>query len=80
MTLEYAQHKKSFTPFRMTRQEKKKIADPKIVTDAIEVADDAGLRYVSNNQPGYTRKAMGTTSSISTPRANRFATSSGYCE
>jgi DNA topoisomerase-1 len=59
VTLEYAQHKKSFTPFRMTRQEKKKIADPKIVTDAIEVADDAGLRYVSNNQPGYTRKATG---------------------
>jgi DNA topoisomerase I len=59
VTLEYAQHKKSFTPFRMTRQEKKKIADPKIVTDAIEVADDAGLRYVSHDQPGYTRKATG---------------------
>jgi hypothetical protein len=33
----------------MTRQEKKKIADPKIVTDAIEVADDAGLRCMSHN-------------------------------
>src|ERR1700724_4706135 len=41
----------------MTRQEKKKIADPKIVTDAIEVAEEAGLRYVSDDQPGYTRKA-----------------------
>ena len=39
------------------RQEKKKIADPKIVTDAVEVAEEAGLRYVSDDQPGYTRKA-----------------------
>src|SRR6202163_730684 len=43
----------------MTRQEKKKIADPKIVTDAVEVAEEAGLRYVSDDQPGYTRKAKG---------------------
>ena len=43
----------------MTRQEKEKIADPKIVTDAVEVAEDAGLRYVSDDQPGYTRKAKG---------------------
>jgi len=57
VTLEYTQHKKSFTPFRMTRQEKKKIADPKIVTDAVDVAEEAGLRYVSDDQPGYTRKA-----------------------
>jgi hypothetical protein len=26
-------------------KEKKKIADPKIVTDAVEVAEEAGLRY-----------------------------------
>jgi DNA topoisomerase IB len=43
----------------MTRQEKKKIANPKIVTDAVEVAEEAGLRYVSDDQPGYTRKARG---------------------
>jgi DNA topoisomerase-1 len=43
----------------MTRQEKKKIADPKNLTDAVEVAEDAGLRYVSDDQPGYTRKAKG---------------------
>ena len=55
-TREYAQHKKSFTLFRMTRQKKKKIADPKIVTDAVDVAEEAGLRYVSHDQPGYTRK------------------------
>jgi DNA topoisomerase-1 len=54
-----SRHKKSFTPFTMTRQEKKKIADPKIVTDAVEVAEEAGLRYVSDDQPGYTRKATG---------------------
>ena len=43
----------------MTRQEKKKIADPKIVTDAVDVAEEAGLRYVSHDQPGYTRKTKG---------------------
>lgn len=30
-----------------------------MVTDPIEVAEDAGLRYVSDGQPGYTRKAKG---------------------
>jgi hypothetical protein len=64
----------------MTRQEKEKIADPKIVTDAVDVAEEAGLRYVSHDQPGYSAKPRATNSSISTPRANRFATTSGYCE
>ena len=40
----------------MTRQEKK-IADPKIVTDSVDVAEEAGLRYVSDDQGGYTREA-----------------------
>ena len=35
----------------MSRQEKKKIADPKIVTGAVEDAEEAGLRYVSDDQP-----------------------------
>src|SRR6202040_3392306 len=43
----------------MSRQEKQKIADPKIVTEAAEVAEETGLRYVSDDQPGYTRKAKG---------------------
>src|SRR5678815_5167607 len=43
----------------MTRKEKKKIADPKIVTDAVHMAEEAGLRYVSHDQPGYTLKAKG---------------------
>jgi DNA topoisomerase I len=41
------------------RKEKKKIADLKIVTDPAEAAEEAGLRYVNDNQPGYTRKASG---------------------
>jgi DNA topoisomerase I len=41
------------------RNEKKKIADLKIVTDPEEAAEEAGLRYVNDNQPGYTRKANG---------------------
>ncbi len=39
------------------RQGKKKIANLKTTTDPVEVAEDAGLRYVSDSQPGYTRKA-----------------------
>jgi DNA topoisomerase-1 len=46
-------------PAKKIRQEKKKIADLKIVTDPEEAAEQAGLRYVSDNQPGYTRKAKG---------------------
>ena len=30
-----------------------------MATDAAEVAEEAGLRYVSDDQPGYTRKAKG---------------------
>jgi len=30
-----------------------------IVTDPVEAAEDAGLRYVSDEQPGYTRKQKG---------------------
>ncbi|HEV2047398.1 MAG TPA: DNA topoisomerase IB [Chthoniobacterales bacterium] len=41
------------------RKEKKKIADLKIVTDPAEAAEEAGLRYVNDNQPGYTRKPNG---------------------
>ena len=43
------------------RSEKKKRKSPKIevVTDPVEVAEDAGLRYVSDDQPGYTRKRKG---------------------
>jgi DNA topoisomerase I len=42
------------------RKEKKKIADRKVVVgDPIEAAEEAGLRYVSDDQPGYTRKLKG---------------------
>ncbi|MDQ2658962.1 MAG: DNA topoisomerase IB, partial [Verrucomicrobiota bacterium] len=40
-------------------REKKKIADLEIVTDPVEAAEEAGLRYVSDDKPGYTRKAKG---------------------
>ncbi|HEV8422897.1 MAG TPA: DNA topoisomerase IB, partial [Chthoniobacterales bacterium] len=39
--------------------EKKKIAQLEIVTDPETVAEDAGLRYVSDEQPGYTRQRRG---------------------
>src|SRR5438477_7699477 len=31
----------------------------KLVADAMEAAEDAGLRYASDDQPGYSRKAKG---------------------
>jgi DNA topoisomerase-1 len=41
------------------RKPKNNPAQSDVVTDSIEVAEDAGLRYVSDEQPGYTRKAKG---------------------
>ena len=41
------------------RAEKKKIDQIEIAPDPVEVAEEAGLRYVSDEQPGYTRKAKG---------------------
>lgn len=38
------------------RRERKRIAELKVDVDAEEAAEDAGLRYVSDEQPGYTRK------------------------
>jgi DNA topoisomerase I len=38
------------------RKEKKKIAEVKIIAEPVEAAEEAGLRYVSENQSGYTRK------------------------
>ena len=42
------------TTAKKPRKQKKKIA-----TDPAEAAEEAGLRYVSDDQPGYTRKAKG---------------------
>ena len=44
---------------RRVHKEKNKIADLKIITDPTKAAEEAGLRYVSDDQPGYTRKAKG---------------------
>src|SRR5438876_7804322 len=41
------------------QREKKNNGQLKIVEDSIEAAEEAGLRYVSDDQPGYTRKARG---------------------
>jgi Topoisomerase IB len=38
---------------------KRKTPTPKIVADSAEAAEEAGLRYVSDEQPGYTRKRRG---------------------
>ncbi len=40
-------------------KEAKKIEDLGIVTDPVEAAEEAGLRYVSDEQPGYTRQKKG---------------------
>ena len=44
---------------RKLRLEKKKIAGIEIVTDPAEAAEGAGLRYVSDESPGYTRQRRG---------------------
>jgi DNA topoisomerase-1 len=41
------------------RNKKNRLEKIEVVTDPIEVAEGAGLRYVSDDQPGYTRKAKG---------------------
>jgi DNA topoisomerase-1 len=41
------------------RKEKAKVPDLKIVTDSEEAAAEAGLRYVNDDQPGYSRKRKG---------------------
>jgi DNA topoisomerase I len=46
-------------PSKKLRAEKKKIDDIEIAPDPVEVAEEAGLRYVNDEQPGYTRKAKG---------------------
>jgi DNA topoisomerase-1 len=47
------------TAARKLASEKKKIAELEIVTDPVEAAEEAGLRYVSDDRPGYTRKRRG---------------------
>jgi DNA topoisomerase-1 len=44
---------------RNLRKEKRKIADLEVVTDPVKAAAEAGLRYVSDDQPGYSRKRKG---------------------
>jgi DNA topoisomerase-1 len=46
-------------PAKKVRAEKKKIDEIEIAPDPVEVAEEAGLRYVSDDQPGYTRKRKG---------------------
>jgi DNA topoisomerase I len=41
------------------RQERKKVAELRIVSDPVDAAEEAGLRYVTDEQPGYTRKRKG---------------------
>ena len=41
------------------RRKTKKVSDLKVVTDPVEAAEEAGLRYVSDDRPGYTRRSKG---------------------
>lgn len=47
------------TKSRDLRKERRKIADLKVAVEPAEAAEEAGLRYVSDDQPGYTRKPRG---------------------
>src|SRR3954465_11842604 len=46
-------------PSKKLRAEKKKIDKIELAPDPAEVAEEAGLRYVNDEQPGYTRKKKG---------------------
>ena len=45
--------------FAKKRHGKRQISDTKIAADSLEAAEDAGLRYVSDDQPGCSRKRKG---------------------
>jgi DNA topoisomerase-1 len=47
------------TTAKNLRKEKKKLAKLEVVDDPQEVAEEAGLRYVNDENPGYTRKRKG---------------------
>ena len=47
------------TSLHKIRQEKKKVTGTEIVIAPKEAAEEAGLRYVSDESPGYTRKRRG---------------------
>jgi DNA topoisomerase-1 len=47
------------TSARRLRKEKNSVAKIEVVTDPVEVAEEAGLRYVSDDRPGYTREPKG---------------------
>ncbi len=44
---------------RKTAKKRSNGSDLHIITDAVEAAEEAGLRYVSDDRPGYTRKRKG---------------------
>src|SRR5205809_2505328 len=45
--------------FAKKRHGKRQISDTKIAADSLEAAEDAGLRYVSDEQSGFTRRRKG---------------------
>jgi DNA topoisomerase I len=46
-------------PVKKLRKGKKRVIEPNVVTEAVDAAEEAGLRYVSDDKPGYTRKKKG---------------------
>jgi len=45
--------------FAKKRNGKRKNGDTKVAADSLEAAEDAGLRYVSDDQPGFSRRRKG---------------------
>src|SRR6266700_7591156 len=45
--------------FAKKRHGKRQNSDTKIAADSLEAAEDAGLRYVSDDQPGFSRRRKG---------------------
>ena len=49
-----------------------------VAADSAEAAEEAGLKYVNDDRPGYSRRAKGKDSIILTRKEKKSATSSGW--
>ncbi len=65
---------------RKLRNGNKQNGDTTVPVDLLEAAEDAGLRYVTDEQPGFSRKRKGEEFEYSdTTRESRLLTNSGFC-
>ena len=62
---------------RGTNTRNGKAIEPAVAADSAEAAEEAGLQYVNDERPGYSRKAKGKDFEFWTRKEKQSATSSG---